>query len=275
MDPLYAAAWDVLKKKLPFRPRIAAVLGSGFGPFAEDPVRPECIIPYRDLPGMPVSGAPGHAGNFVFCHIGDCPAVLMQGRVHYYEGYDMRQVVMPHRLLRLAGAETILLTNAAGGIRADLHPGSFLLLRDHISSFVPSVLRGPDDVFPGPRFPDMTGAYDEPLRIRILEAAKKEGIPLSEGVFLQTPGPAFETPAEIRMFRLLGADAVGMSTACEAAACRHCGMKVCAVSCITNYAAGIADRELSLRDIEETFRSCAPDLFRLVHAALRVMASVS
>lgn len=227
-----------------FCPKVALVLGSGLGNYT-DQVRIVSTLSYSSIQDFPVSTVAGHAGQFVFGYIGDIPVVIMQGRVHYYEGYEMSDVVLPIRLMKLLGADVLFLTNAAGGIHPDLAVGDLMLLTDHIASFVPSPLRGENIEDLGPRFPDMSCVYDSALRQIIHTAAASLDVPLREGVYLQTTGPQFETPAEIRMFRQLGADAVGMSTACEAVAARHMGMRVCGISCITNMASGISKTALS------------------------------
>ena len=209
-------------------------------------------IPYSEIKGFPVSTVSGHEGKFLFGTLSGKKIVLMQGRVHYYEGYSMEQVVLPVRVMRLIGAKKLILTNAAGGINPDFRPGDFMLIRDHISSFVPSPLRGPNKEEIGVRFPDMSRIYSTELRALAQKAADELGIDLKNGVYVQTAGPAYETPREIQMYKLLGADAVGMSTACEATAAVHCGMKVCAISCISNLAAGISENLLSHAEVKET-----------------------
>ena len=177
--------------------------------------------------------------------------MLMQGRVHMYEGYSAADTVLPIRVLRMLGVSTLILTNAAGGMNPDFHPGDFMLIRDHISSFVPSPLRGANLEELGERFPDMTEVYSRDLIAIAKETATSLGIALQEGVYLQTPGPQYETPAEIRMMTLLGADAVGMSTVCEAIAAHHMGMRICGISCITNLAAGLNETALSHAEVQE------------------------
>ena len=207
-------------------------------------------IPYGDIPGFPVSTVQGHDGRFMLGYIGDVPAVVMKGRVHYYEGYPMEDVVLPTRLMKRMGIEVLFLTNAAGGINRGFRVGDFMMITDQISSFVPSPLIGENVSELGDRFPDMTHIYDEELQGWIEETAREEDIPLQKGVYLQTTGPNFESPAEIRMYSLLGADAVGMSTACEAIAARHAGVRVCGISCISNMASGISEEELSHLDVQ-------------------------
>ena len=241
---------ETIRQKTDFRPETAIVLGSGLGSYGEK-VKVEAEVSYHDIAGFPISTVAGHKGRFLFGYVENIPVVLMQGRVHYYEGYDMSEVVLPIRLMGMLGAKKILLTNAAGGINLDFQPGDLMLITDHISSFVPSPLRGANLEELGTRFPDMSQVYDPILCNKIRQAAKTLNIPIREGIYLQTSGPNYETPAEIRMFRSLGADAVGMSTVCEAIAARHMGMEVCGISCITNMAAGILDQPLDHREVQQ------------------------
>lgn len=234
-----------------FIPEIGIVLGSGLGDFARLVDR-KAEVSYDSLPGFPVSTVAGHAGKLIFGYVRSVPVVVMQGRVHYYEGYSMEQVVAPIRLMGLLGAKKLLLTNAAGGVNTSFTPGDLMLITDHISAFVPSPLRGENPQELGPRFPDMSRVYDKEMGRAVLEAGEKLGESLQQGVYLQWQGPNYETPAEIRMFRTLGADAVGMSTVCEAIAARHMGLRVCAVSCITNMACGILPQPLSHEEVQQT-----------------------
>ena len=234
-----------------FTPEIGIVLGSGLGDFARLVDR-KAEVSYASLPGFPVSTVAGHAGKLIFGYVRAVPVVVMQGRVHYYEGYSMNEVVAPIRLMGLLGAKKLLLTNAAGGVNTSFTPGDLMLITDHISAFVPSPLRGENPQELGPRFPDMSRVYDEAMGRAVLEAGEKLGESLQQGVYLQWQGPNYETPAEIRMFRTLGADAVGMSTVCEAIAARHMGLRVCAVSCITNMACGILPQPLSHEEVQQT-----------------------
>ena len=240
-----------IRQRTDFVPRTALILGSGLGGFGER-LSLEAAVEYGELPGFPVSTVPGHQGRFLFGWVGPEPVVVMQGRVHYYEGYSMEDVVLPTRVMGLLGAGRILLTNAAGGIGPGLEPGDLMLLTDHIASFVPSPLLGPNEKELGPRFPDMSQVYSPRLRQRAMAAAERLGILIKQGVYLQTTGPQYETPAEIRLFAALGANAVGMSTACEAIAARHMGLEVCGISCITNLAAGLSERPLSHQEVQET-----------------------
>ncbi len=260
-----------LRRATNFEPKLAVVLGSGLGDFA-DMVEPVAELPYADIEGFPVSTAPGHAGRFLFGRLAGVPVVLMQGRVHYYEGYDMADVVLPVRLMLSLGAGTLLLTNAAGGINPAFAAGDLMLLSGHIASFVPSPLRGPNEPALGPRFPDMSEVYHPGLRAVFRRAAKAEGLALREGVYLQTAGPQFETPEEITMYKALGADAVGMSTAVEAIAAQHMGARVAALSCISNLAAGISPQPLSAEEVTETAARVGPSFRRLILAAVPGLA---
>ena len=256
-----------IRGKTEFRPKAAVILGSGLGRYAGQ-MQIECEIPYGEIPGFPVSTVEGHDGRFIFGYVGETPVAAMKGRVHYYEGYSMEEVVRPVRILGMLGAERLLVTNAAGGINLSFQPGDLMLITDQITSLVPNPLRGENLGQLGPRFPDMSTVYDKEWRDDIRAAAAGCGVPLREGVYLQTPGPSYETPAEIRMFRGWGADAVGMSTAVEAIAARHMGMKVAGISCITNMAAGILEQPLCHEEVQETAAKVEDSFTRLVSAVL-------
>ena len=256
-----------IRGKTGFRPKAAVILGSGLGRYAGQ-MQIECEIPYGEIPGFPVSTVEGHDGRFIFGYVGETPVAAMKGRVHYYEGYSMEEVVRPVRILGMLGAERLLVTNAAGGINLSFQPGDLMLITDQITSLVPNPLRGENLGQLGPRFPDMSTVYDKEWRDDIRAAAAGCGVPLREGVYLQTPGPSYETPAEIRMFRGWGADAVGMSTAVEAIAARHMGMKVAGISCITNMAAGILEQPLCHEEVQETAAKVEDSFTRLVSAVL-------
>lgn len=252
-----------IEKKLPFKPKVALVLGSGLGGFAEKTaIRAE--IPYGQIEGFPVSTAPGHKGRFVFSEIEGVPAVIMQGRIHYYEGYPIQDVVLPIRLMGLMGAEILFLTNAAGGVNKSFAAGDFMLIEDHITLAVPSPLIGKNIDELGVRFPDMSEVYNGRLREIILKTARENGIHLQKGVYMQFTGPAYETPQEVRAAGILGADAVGMSTAVEATAANHMGLKVCGISCISNMAAGITENRLTAEEVLETANSVAYTFEKLV-----------
>ena len=238
-----------IRKITDFKPRVAIVLGSGLGSLADE-IRIVETVNYRDIEGFPVSTVKGHKGRFVFGFIENTPVVIMQGRVHFYEGYSIYDVVLPIRIMRLLGAEKLILTNAAGGINEEFSPGDLMVICDHISSFVPSPLIGENIDELGIRFPDMSQVYDKSFIEKICNISEKINIPVKKGTYIQLSGPNYETPAEIRMCRVLGADAVGMSTACEAAAAVHAGFKVCGISCITNMAAGISKQPLAHKEVE-------------------------
>ena len=246
-----------------FVARVGLILGSGLGGYAKN-MKVEKEIPYGDIPGFPVSTVEGHDGRFLLGYIGNVPAVVMKGRVHYYEGYSMEEVVLPTRLMKRIGIEILFLTNASGGINRSFHVGDFMMITDQISSFVPSPLIGQNVSELGERFPDMTRIYDTELQEMIRSTAADEKIELQEGVYLQTTGPNFESPAEIRMYAALGADAVGMSTACEAIAARHAGIRVCGISCISNMASGLSDEELSHLDVQAVADRRSGEFERLV-----------
>lgn len=258
------------EEKIKFQPKIALVLGSGLGNYA-DSIQIENILNYRDIDGFPISTVAGHKGRFVFGYINDVPVVIMQGRVHFYEGYPMSDVVLPIRLMKMMGAEVLFLTNAAGGINYEFNPGDFMLIKDQIASFVPSPLIGENIDELGPRFPDMSKIYDRKLQTMLKEVASSLEISLQEGIYLQLSGPNYETPTEVKMYRTLGADAVGMSTACEAIAASHMGMKICGISCISNLACGMKDTPLSHTEVQETADRVAGSFKSLItHAVTEI-----
>lgn len=255
--------YECCRKRIDFKPKVALVLGSGLGDFA-DSIQVEATLDYHEIQGFPVSTVSGHKGRFVFGYVGEVPVVIMQGRVHYYEGYTMEDVVLPIRLMKMMGADILLLTNAAGGVNFDYEAGDFMLITDQIASFVPSPLAGPNIEELGLRFCDMSEIYNKELLHLIRRTAGDCGIPLREGVYVQLSGPNFETPHEVKMCRILGGDAVGMSTACEAVAANHMGMKICGISCISNMACGITDQPLSHVEVQETADRVAPLFKRLI-----------
>ncbi|MDD3221853.1 MAG: purine-nucleoside phosphorylase [Lachnospiraceae bacterium] len=257
------SCFQCYKKKVTFKPKAALVLGSGLGDYGET-IQVEAVLDYSDIDGFPVSTVPGHKGRFLFGYVGRVPIVAMQGRIHYYEGYSMEEVLLPIRLMKLMGAEVLFLTNASGGVNESFAPGDFMLIKDQISDFVPSPLIGENIDELGERFPDMSHIYDEDLQQIIRDSAQRLGIPLQEGTYLQFGGPNYESPAEIRMSRILGADAVGMSTACEAIGANHMGLRVCGISCISNMAAGISAHPLNHHEVQETAERVAPLFKKLV-----------
>lgn len=259
--------YESVKSKVDFQPKVALILGSGLGDYAEG-IQVEATLNYSDIEGFPVSTVPGHKGRFIFGYVETVPVVIMQGRVHYYEGYDMSDVVLPTRLMRMMGAEVLFLTNASGGINYNYQAGDFMLIRDHILNFVPSPLIGPNIDELGTRFPDMSDVYDFKLRRIIRQTALEQNIPLQEGVYIQLTGPNFETPSEVRMCRTLGADAVGMSTACEAVAANHMGMKICGISCVSNQAADAAKQPLTHEEVQEMADRKAPMFKKLITSSI-------
>ena len=266
MNPAYEKllkCYDSYKAKIDFTPKVALILGSGLGDYADD-IRVVDTLDYHDIEGFPVSTVPGHKGRFIFGYVDDVPVVCMQGRVHYYEGYAMEDVVLPARLMRMLGAKVLFLTNASGGVNAGFKAGDFMLITEHISSFVPNPLIGKNIDELGTRFPDMSEIYNKKLRDIISGAAEDLNITLRHGVYLQLTGPSFESPAEIRMARTIGADAVGMSTACEAIAANHAGMKVCGISCVANLAAGMTDNPLTHAEVQECADKAAPLFKKLI-----------
>ena len=255
--------YDSVRKQIDFTPQVALVLGSGLGDYAES-IRVEATLDYHDIEGFPVSTVPGHKGQFIFGYVGDVPVVCMQGRVHYYEGYPMSDVVLPARLMKLMGAQVLFLTNAAGGVQRGLHSGDLKLITGQIASFVPSPLIGANLDELGPRFPDMSEIYNRDLIQIVRKCAAELSIDLKEGTYLQFTGPAYESPQEVAMARSLGADAVGMSTACEAVAANHMGMKIVGISCISNLACGISPVPLSHKEVQEAADKVAPQFKALV-----------
>ena len=254
-----------------FTPKVALILGSGLGALADE-IEIVKTLEYSEIDGFPQSTVMGHKGRFVFGKIEGVPVVIMQGRVHFYEGYSMQDTVLPVRIMKKLGAEILFLTNAAGGI--SFGAGEFMLITDHISNFVPSPLIGANfDEF-GVRFPDMSEIYNKKLCSIIHKTAESLNINLKEGVYAQTTGPNFESPAEIKMFRKLGADAVGMSTACEAMVANHGGMKVCGISCIANLACGLSDNPLTHDEVMEAAAAAAPMFKKLIKNAIAAMGNV-
>lgn len=263
--------YECFKSKISFVPDIALILGSGLGDYA-DTIKQEAVLEYKDIEGFPVSTVAGHKGRFVFGYVGDVKVVVMQGRVHYYEGYSMEDVVLPVRLMKLMGAKVLFLTNASGGVNFDYSAGDFMLISDQIC-MAPSPLIGENLDELGPRFPDMSNIYDRELRKTVRDTAASLGIKLQEGVYIQLTGPNYESPAEIRMVRTLGADAVGMSTACEAIAANHCGLKTVGISCVSNLACGMTDKPLSHAEVQETADKAAPLFRQLVTESIKNIAA--
>ncbi|MDY5626993.1 MAG: purine-nucleoside phosphorylase [Clostridia bacterium] len=259
--------FESIRRKTDFVPEIGIILGTGLGSFADE-IQTEKIVNYSELEYFPISTVSGHSGRFIFGKFMGKNIVIMQGRVHYYEGYDMTDVVLGVRIINLLGAKKLILTNAAGGINQNFSKGCIMAISDHISTFVPSPLRGKNIDMLGERFPDMSMVYDENLLNIAKSAAKKNNIDLKIGVYAQAQGPNYETPAEIRMFKALGADAVGMSTACEAMAAKHAGMNILGISCITNMAAGLNSEILSHTDVKQTAKNISGNFKTLLRAIL-------
>lgn len=244
-----AAAY--IRERIHTAPRIALVLGSGWNMILGEIQKP-VKIPYAQVPGMAASTVPGHAGEWVFGSIGGCEVAVMSGRVHYYEGHSIQDVALPIRIMKALGIETVVLTNAAGAVNKDFLPGDMMLITDHINMTASNPLIGANEDELGTRFPDMSRAYDRQLAQIARDVARQQQMKLREGVYMWLTGPTFETPAEIRMARTLGADAVGMSTVPEVITARHGDMRILALSCMTNMAAGVLDQPLSHAEVLET-----------------------
>ncbi|KFE63515.1 purine-nucleoside phosphorylase [Hyalangium minutum] len=252
-------------------PRVGIILGSGLGAFADSFER-KVVIPYAELPHFPHSSVPGHAGRLVLGLVGGEPVVAMQGRVHSYEGYSSVQVAFPARVLCALGIRGLVVTNAAGGINSQFAPGDLMAITDHLNLSGWNALTGPNDDRLGPRFPDMSRAYAPSLRELLLQSAQRTQVLLRQGVYVMVSGPSYETPAEIRMFRTLGADAVGMSTVPEVVAASHMSVPVVGISCITNLAAGVGDKPLTHEEVAETANRVAGIFSRLLTDFLPVVA---
>lgn len=254
---------EYIRKITDFTPETAIVLGSGLGGLAQK-AENKIVIPYKDIPDMPVSTAPSHKGELVLGTLAGKKVAMMQGRIHLYEGYTPSQILTPIRMLKDLGAEKIILTNAVGAINKDFNVGELMMITDHISCFIDSCLIGKNDENYGVRFPDMSNVYDLELQEKIIQTAKENDIKLNKGIFVQLKGPQFETPAEIRMLKNLGADAVGMSTVIDAIAAKHCNMQVCAISLISNMACGISDKPLTGEEVCVAAEKAAPKFEKLI-----------
>ena len=264
------AAADYIRSRISIQPKVGLILGSGLGGYADtltDAVR----IPFHEIPGFPVPTVPGHSGALVIGTLWGTPAVILQGRIHYYEGLPQQVITLPVRVLASLGVETLVLTNACGGVNTDFHPGDLMLISDHINLSGSNPLIGPNlDAF-GPRFPDMSDLYTASLRAAIREKASAAGIELQEGVYGMYSGPNYETPAEIRMYRVLGADVVGMSTVPEALVAGHCGMQVVGISCVTNMAAGVLPQKLDHSEVMETAARVRTKFCALLDLILQIL----
>jgi purine-nucleoside phosphorylase len=266
------AAAEAIRKKAKSRPLVGLVLGSGLGAFAEG-LSERTAISYDKIPNFPVpSGVVGHAGELVLGRVGSTPVVVLSGRIHYYEGRPMSDVVFPARVLARLGIKAIVLTNAAGGVRLSFRPGDLMLIQDHINALGTNPLVGANEDALGPRFPDMSVVYDAKLGKLIQAEAKRLRIPLRRGVYVSLTGPSYETPAEIRMWRKLGVDAVGMSTVPEAIALRHAGVRVAGISTITNMAAGILKKPLNHVEVLETTQRVGARFVKLLEAVVPKIA---
>ena len=258
---------EIIRKKTDFVPEIGLILGSGLGDYA-DRIENKIIIPYNELPGFPVSTVAGHAGQFIMGEICGRKVIAMQGRVHYYEGYSQKLITVPVRIMKSLGIDKIIITNAAGGVNKNFNPGTLMMLEDQINFSGSNPLMGENfDEF-GPRFPDVSKIYSSEYRAKLKELAAQEGIKLEEGVYMMFSGPSYETPAEVRMARIMGADAVGMSTAPEAIVCAHMGISVLGISCITNCAAGILDQPLNHAEVVETADRVKKEFVKVLDIAL-------
>ena len=269
-------AADYVRQHVTITPKIALILGSGLNPLAER-VAEATILPYGEIPHFRQSTVQGHSGSLIVGTLGDVPVMIMQGRVHFYEGYSADEITLPIRVMQHLGIETLIVTNAAGGVRPGFQAGDLMAINDQI--FLPGMagqtpLRGPNDERLGPRFPDMSQAYDPTLLAMLRQEAQQQNIPLHEGVYMMLAGPAFETPAEVRLVRLLGADAVGMSTAPEVTVARHGGMRVLGISLISNVAIDNLNQELeaSHQEVLEAGQQAVPLLTRLIEGVLSRLA---
>ena len=271
MEDIYIKAVEsaeYIKSVIKGQTQIGIVLGSGLGPLADDIENP-IEIDYKDIPNFPISTVEGHAGKLVYGSLQDKNVLVMKGRFHYYEGYEVASVVFPIRVFKLLGIENLLVTNAAGGINESFKSGALMIIKDHISFFVPSALRGKNISEFGARFPDMCEAYTKSLIAMAKNAAMEEGVSVQEGVYAFAQGPMYETPAEIRALRVMGADAVGMSTVPEVITARHAGMKVLGISCITNMAAGILDQPLNHQEVMQAAKAVEKGFTKLVKRIVR------
>lgn len=272
--PLYERAENaarIIRSRAPLEAQVAIVLGSGLGGFADE-FEDSVALPYREIPGFVSSTAQGHVGSLVIGKVSGVPVMAMQGRVHYYEGYTLEQVTFPIRTFKLLGVKTLILTNAAGGIDAQLNQGALMVISDHLNLMGVNPLRGPNDERFGPRFPDMSEVYARELQELASEEARAMGITTRRGVYGALAGPSYETPAEIHMLRGFGADAVGMSTVPEAIVARHMGLRVLGISCITNMAAGISEAPINHEEVMETGQKVRESFTQLLR---RVIARAS
>lgn len=267
MEQTLSQAVLTLQAILKEKPQVGVILGSGLGGLADKLTSP-VTIPYTQVPGMKMSTAPGHTGRFVAGYSGGRYVLCMQGRLHFYEGHAMTDIVFPVRLMKLLGVETLIVTNACGAVNRDYAPGDLCLITDHINFLGTNPMIGPNPDSFGPRFFDMSEAYDPGLRALALACGRELGISLRQGVYLAYTGPSYETPAEIRAFRVLGADLVGMSTVPEVIAAHHCGLRTLAIGLVTNMAAGVSDQKLNEQEVIDTAAARALTLQALVEAVI-------
>ena len=263
------AAYQFIRERSDAEPNVGLVLGSGLGDFC-DALSGVTTIHFNEIPGFPVATVAGHTGAFLFGRYHGIPVVALRGRIHFYEGYTQQEITMPVRIMRLAGVNTLILTNAAGGINLSFSAGALMQITDHINFSGGNPLIGPNLDRLGPRFPDMGDIYTRTLREELNRRASAAGIELKQGIYAMYSGPSFETPAEIRFFRSMGADAVGMSTVPEAIVARHCGMRVMGISCITNMAAGILDQQLTHAEVVETANRVKAEFTKVVELAIEL-----
>jgi purine-nucleoside phosphorylase len=260
----------LIKSKLPFEVETLVVLGSGLGAFAES-LEITLSLPYDEIPHLPKSTVEGHLGKLVIGHCEGTPVAVMAGRFHYYEGYSLEDVVFPIRIAGLAGVKNVIITNAAGGLNPEFQPGDLMIIEDHINMLGVNPLRGPNDTRFGPRFPDMTEVYHRPYRDLVEREGREMDFDMKRGVYIAIQGPSYETPAEIRMLRSFGADAVGMSTVPEAIIARHMGMKVLGISCISNLAAGIKEGELTHQEVLDIGKQVSKKFIELLRRVVKKM----
>ncbi len=263
-----------IEEKTDFSPDVVIVLGSGLQDYADE-IEVDTVIPFDSINGWPRATAPGHEGNLVFGRYNNLNVAVMQGRIHYYEGYSMNDVVLPIRVLHMMGADTCILTNSVGALNPEYRSGDFMCVADHIASFVPSPLIGENIDDMGERFVDMTEVYDKEMQETVIEAGKNNGITVHNGIYLQVTGPQYETPAEIKAYRSLGADTIAMSLAAEAIAARHMNMKVCGINCITSMAAGMEENGISHDSVTESAENSAENFKVLINSLLEYLEDIS
>lgn len=267
----YLKMVEKVREVTDFKPLVGVVLGTGLGSFI-DKIDVKASIYYKDIPNLPNSTNPAHQGRYVFGYYKRIPCVFMQGRVHYYEGFDAEEVIRPIRLMGTLGIKKLILTNAAGGINFDYKPGDFMLIEDHIDCFIPSPLRGENDNAIGTRFPDMSDPYNTVLVDKVFKKAKELNLPIHKGVFIQYPGPQFETKALIKAFRNMGADACGMSTAIEAVASNHMNIKTIAISFISNMACGIENKKITDEEVVIEAKKSEINFTKLLGEAIEIVS---